>query len=62
MKSYDVIVVGSGPGGSTLAREMAMAGKSVCLLEKGRDHKWIGNHIMALDDYGFILLLIRRKQ
>jgi choline dehydrogenase-like flavoprotein len=28
---------------------MAEKGKSVCLLEKGRDHKLIGNHIMALD-------------
>jgi choline dehydrogenase-like flavoprotein len=28
---------------------MAEAGKSVCLLEKGRDHKLIGNHVMALD-------------
>jgi choline dehydrogenase-like flavoprotein len=49
MKEYDVIVAGSGPGGSTVAREMAKAGKSVCLLEKGRDHQWIGNHLMALD-------------
>jgi choline dehydrogenase-like flavoprotein len=49
MKEYDVVIAGSGPGGSTVAERMAKAGKSVCLLEKGRDHKWIGNHIMALD-------------
>jgi choline dehydrogenase-like flavoprotein len=49
MKNYDVVIAGSGPGGATVAREMARAGKSVCLLEKGRDHQWIGNPIMALD-------------
>lgn len=49
MKEYDVVIAGSGPGGSTVALEMAKAGKSVCLLEKGRDHKRIGNHLMALD-------------
>jgi choline dehydrogenase-like flavoprotein len=49
MKTYDVLIAGSGPGGSTVAREMARAGKSVCLFEKGRDHQWIGNHLMALD-------------
>lgn len=49
MKEYDIVIAGSGPGGSTVARQMAMAGKSVCLLEKGRDHKYIGNHLMSLD-------------
>ena len=34
---YDVIVVGSGYGGSISASRMARAGKSVCLLEKGRE-------------------------
>ena len=35
--SYDVIVVGGGPGGSMAAWEVAKAGYSVCLLEKDRD-------------------------
>ena len=34
---YDYVVIGSGPGGATVARELARAGKSVALLERGRD-------------------------
>jgi digeranylgeranylglycerophospholipid reductase len=35
--AYDVVVVGAGPAGSTLARFVARAGYSVCVLEKDRD-------------------------
>lgn len=35
----EVIVVGSGPGGATLSRALARQGKSVLLLERGRDHR-----------------------
>jgi choline dehydrogenase-like flavoprotein len=47
-KKVDVVIAGSGPGGATVARQLARAGKSVLLLEKGRDHKFIGNHLNAL--------------
>ena len=35
----DAIVVGSGPGGATVARGLAQQGKRVILLERGRDHR-----------------------
>ena len=33
--SYDVIVVGSGPGGATVAKEMSQRGKKVLIIEWG---------------------------
>jgi len=41
--SADVVVIGSGPGGATVARELSLLGKSVILLERGADHKFYGN-------------------
>lgn len=34
-ETYDVIIIGSGAGGGTLARQLAPSGKSILLLERG---------------------------
>ena len=39
----DVVIVGTGPGGATAAHALTEAGRSVVMLEKGR------NHLLALD-------------
>ncbi|ACE85653.1 GMC oxidoreductase [Cellvibrio japonicus] len=36
-KHYDIVVIGSGYGGAIAASRLARAGKSVCLLERGRE-------------------------
>jgi len=49
--SAEVIVVGSGPGGATVARELARKGKKVLLLERGIDHRprsYYGTYLGAL--------------
>jgi len=44
----DAVVVGSGPGGATVARELAKQGKKVVILERGGNPKWTGNLIPVL--------------
>ena len=41
--AYDVVVVGSGYGGAVAASRMSRAGKSVCLLELGKE-RWPGEY------------------
>lgn len=42
IRHADVVVVGSGPGGASVARQVARAGKRVVLLERGADHRQRG--------------------
>jgi choline dehydrogenase-like flavoprotein len=56
----DYIVVGSGPGGATVARDLARQGKKVLLLERGIDHRprsYYGTYLGALlySDRGSLL-------
>ena len=37
-RDFDVIIIGSGPGGSTAADILTAAGKSVVIFERGRNH------------------------
>ncbi len=37
--TFDAVIVGSGPGGSTVARELSRAGRRVLVLERGEDRR-----------------------
>jgi choline dehydrogenase-like flavoprotein len=38
-RQAEIVVVGSGPGGASVARQLARAGKKVLLLERGQDYR-----------------------
>ena len=47
----EVVVVGSGPGGAAVARQLSRAGRKVILLECGRDYRreaYYGTYLGAL--------------
>ena len=53
MEKYDVVVIGGGPAGSTVAKELTEQGKRVLVLEKRKE---IGfpNHCSGLVSKEFI--------
>ena len=50
LKSFDFVVVGSGVGGATVAKELSIRGFNVTVLEKGGYHK-LGTSLRALSFY-----------
>ena len=56
-QEFDVIVVGSGIGGTTVAREMTRRGKKVLILEKGGRTEMMGNTLtmaFILKNFGLL--------
>jgi choline dehydrogenase-like flavoprotein len=56
MSSYDVIVIGSGAGGGTLARHLAPSGKRILLLERGdwlprEPQNWLARDVFVDNRY-----------
>ena len=47
-KTFDAVIVGSGPGGGTVARELSRQGKKVLVLERGKDPKIKGTLLQTL--------------
>ena len=43
-KQCDFVIVGSGAGGATLARELAVRGQSVLVLERGKHEEKVGTY------------------
>ncbi len=56
MDSYDVIIVGTGAGGGTLARHLAPSGKRILLLERGdwlprEPQNWLAQDVFVDNRY-----------
>ncbi|MGA9235594.1 MAG: GMC family oxidoreductase [Desulfobacterales bacterium] len=48
-KKFDVIVIGSGPGGAAVAKELSSRGKGVLILEKGGGNPINGTILQAIE-------------
>jgi choline dehydrogenase-like flavoprotein len=56
MSSYDVVIIGSGAGGGTLARHLAPSGKRILLLERGdwlprEPQNWLVEDVFVANRY-----------
>src|SRR3954468_380321 len=56
MDSYDVIIVGTGAGGGTLARHLGSTGKRILLLERGdwlprEPENWVSRNVFVENRY-----------
>ncbi|HUK97945.1 MAG TPA: GMC family oxidoreductase [Gaiellaceae bacterium] len=56
MESYDVIIIGTGAGGGTLARHLAPSGKRILLLERGdwlprEPQNWLAEDVFVENRY-----------
>ena len=56
MDAYDVIIVGTGAGGGTLARHLAPSGKRILLLERGdwlprEPENWLAQNVFVENRY-----------
>jgi choline dehydrogenase-like flavoprotein len=58
---YDVIVVGSGTGGATLALELTRRGSRVLVVERGKDVSEVGTFPRAVGFYDANALAVPRK-
>ena len=58
----DYIVIGSGPGGATVARELAKAGKDVIILEKGKRHEITASRLKSYSMYDKFAVFSRSKE
>ncbi|MBC7235291.1 MAG: GMC family oxidoreductase [Chloroflexi bacterium] len=60
-KKYEYVIIGSGAGGSTLARELSKNGKEVLVVEKGEEEKKIGTFQDCLRYFDSTRVKIPRK-
>jgi choline dehydrogenase-like flavoprotein len=51
-KEYDAIIIGSGPGGATVAKELTARNRKVLVLEEGRNEPITGAKIQVIRDLG----------
>ena len=52
----DAVVIGTGPGGATVARDLTLKGKKVIMLDRGKNVKMSGNAIASMAYMGGPLL------